>query len=312
MPDLTSDLPLSRRALLGTGASLGIGAVLASCSDGSTAAGAPQAPPIDAAAAGLPYRQSDPRWGSDLMWDRDLVLQAATELDGVPKADAAALIREYDDGNNISNEGCQLTCIAMVMRLFDPHAEPAWTPATLNRAAHDGFEYTLSGLSLTTLYPDIAADMTEGKIQLLAKEEYPSGVKPWPPMHVSSSPLARAYLSLSPRERSGVLVMLKTGTYDDTVASHYVLLDPDSTQTPSTNDALILDPAMPLDAKGQWRLSDSAEVITEDPDIASGWKENGITPTRIAGVWAFARWDAAAAKPLIGSFVNAWASELGR
>jgi len=129
---------------------------------------------------------------------------------------------------------------------------------------------------------------------------------------VSSSPLARAYLSLSPRERSGVLVMLKTGTYDDTIASHYVLLDPGSNQAPSTNDALVLDPAMPLEANGPWRLSDSAKLITEDPEIAAGWKENGITPTRIAGVWAFAKWDAAAAKPLVGSFVNAWASELGR
>ena len=312
MPDLTSDLPLSRRALLGTGASLSIGAVLASCSDGSTAAAAPQAPPIDPAAAGLPYRQSDPRWGHDLMWDRDLVLRAATELDGVPRADAAALIHQYDDGNNISNEGCQLTCIAMVMRMFDPQAEPAWTPGTLNRAAHEGFEYSLSGLSLTTLYPDIAADMTEGKIQLLAKEEYPPGVKPWPRMRVSSSPLARAYVSLSPRERSGVLVMLKTGTYDDTVASHYVLLDPSSTQGPSVNNALILDPAMPFGAKGPWRLSDSAKTITEDPEIEAGWKESGITATQISGVWALARWDAAAAKPLVGSFVNAWAKQLAR
>ena len=312
MNEPDSEHSFTRRSLLGTGASLGIGAALASCSDGSSAGAAPPAPPIDPIAAGLPYRQSDPRWRDDLMWDRDLVLRAATELDGVPEADAAALIREYDDGNNISNEGCQLTCIAMVMRLFDPQADPAWTPGTLNRAAHEGFEYTLSGLSLATLYPDLAADMTEGRVQLLAKEEYPAGVRPWPHMHVSDSPLARAYLSLSPSERSGVLVILKTGTYDDTVASHYVLLDPGSTQSSGVNDALVLDPAMPLDEDGQWRLSDSARVITEDPDIKAQWEQAGITPTRIAGVWAFARWDAAAASPLVGRFISAWASELAR
>jgi len=307
-----TDLAVSRRALLGAGASLGIGAVLASCSDTSSALNGPAAPPIDAAAKWLPYRQSDPRWGNDLMWRRDLVLRAATELDGVPEADAASLIREYDDGNNISNEGCQLSCIAMILRLFDPDADPAWTPATLNEAAHENFEYTLSGLSLTALYPDIAADMTEGRVQLLAKEEYPAGVKPWPRMQVSDSPLARAYLSLSPTERSGVLVMLKTGTYDDTVSSHYALLDPSSTESASTKDAMVLDPAMPAEADRPWRLSDSAEVITADSDIAAGWEQNGITPTQIAGAWAFARWDATAGKPMIGSFVKAWAQELAR
>jgi len=304
--------PLSRRTLLGAGASLGIGALLASCADESNSEVRSLAPAIDARAAGLPYRQDDQRWGSDLMWDRNLVLRAATELDGLSKADAAALIREYDDGNNIANEGCQLTCIAMVMRLFDPQANPAWTPATLNDAAHKGFEYTLSGLSLTTLYPDIAADMTEGHIQLLAKEEYPAAVEPWPRVTVSESPLVSAYLSLSPRERSGVIVMLKTGTYDDTVASHYVLLDPDSRESATVADALILDPAMPLEAKGPWRLSDSAKLITGDPEIQNGWKQDHITPTQIGGAWAFARWDAKAGRPFANSFVKAWASELAR
>jgi len=300
----------NRRALLGAGATLGAGVLLAGCGETASGSAAAGGPPLNAAAAGLPYRQDDPRWGSDPMWDRRLVIKAATELDGRSAAEAEHLIRQYADGNTIANDGCQLTCIAMALRLFDPHADPTWTPATLNDAAHENFYYTLSGLSLTTLYSDIASDMTDGAVQLLAKEEYLSGQKPWPRVSASQSALVRAYRSLAPEDRSGVLVMVKTGTWDDTVASHYVLIDPDGSQSPDDPNARILDPVMPLDKKGPWRLSDSAEVITQDEAIAAAWKRDGITPTQIGGAWAFARWEQAKARPLAGGFVEAWAKEL--
>ncbi|MEI7560449.1 MAG: hypothetical protein WCJ63_07630, partial [Actinomycetes bacterium] len=63
---------------------------------------------------------------------------------------------------------------------------------------------------------------------------------------------------------------------------------------------------------GPWRLSDSAELITGDPEIQNGWKQDHITPTQIGGAWAFARWDAKAGRPFANSFVKAWASELAR
>jgi hypothetical protein len=260
----------------------------------------------------MPYRQDDPRWGSDLMWDRRLVLRAATELDGRSAADAAQLIHQYPDGNNLANEGCQLTCISMVLRMFDPAASPAWTPKTLNKAAHESFYYTLSGLSLTTLYADIASDLTEGAVQLLGKEEYPPAQANWKRVRVNQSPLARAYRSLTPAERSGVLLMVKTGTWDDTVASHYVLLDPDAVESPNSADARILDPAMPAGPKRTWRLTDSAKLITTDPDIAAGWKSDAISPTELAGAWAFARWDKSTARPLAAKFAKAWAAEIAR
>ena len=311
LPQADPATVISRRSLLAAGASLGAGVVLSSCSSEDTT-GQATGPPVDAAKAGMPYRQDDPRWGSDLMWDRNLVIKAATELDGRPSAEAEALIREYPDGNNIANEGCQLTCIAMVLRLFDPQASPTWTPATLNRAAQDAFYYTRSGLSLTTLYSDLASEMTDGGTQLLAKEEYLPGVAPWPRVTTASSTLVRAYRSLTPGQRSGTLLMIKTGTYDDTIASHYVLLDPSETDSPDIADARILDPAMPADAQLPWRLSDSAKAIKADPEIAAAWKQDGITPTQIGGAWVFARWDRSTARPLAAQFVSEWAKQINQ
>jgi hypothetical protein len=309
-----------RRVLQGGGALLGAG-VLGACAPPTTATTADGCDDaLDAALAatpdltldltGLPYRQDDPRWGSDLMWDRDKVLRAAVELNGETSDAAAALMREFPDGNTIGNEGCQLTCLAMALQLLMPDVDEPWTPRVLNQLAHEFYYYTLSGLSLTTLYGDLVSDASEGLVQLALKEEWLPGVAPWPTVTSSSSPLLRAYRRLPQAKRSRFVVVLKTGTYDDTVASHYVVLHPLDDAGPDDDDPLLLDPAQPLDDDGPWRLSDSAAQVTSDPDILDAWNSAGIQPTQLGGVWVFVRFNDARDRSLLAPLVQAWALEL--
>ena len=311
-----------RRVLQGGGALLGAG-VLSGCAAPSTTGTCDDAPDaLDAALAatpdltpdltGLPYRQDDPRWGSDLMWDRDKVLRAAVELNGETSDDAAALMRAFPDGNTIGNEGCQLTCLAMALHLLMPDVDEPWTPRVLNELAHAFYYYTLSGLSLTTLYGDLVSDASVGVVQLALKEEWLPGIAPWPRVTSSSSPLLRAYRRLPPAKRSRFVVMLKSGTYDDTVASHYALLHPLDDAGPDGDDPLLLDPAQPIDDDKPWRLSDSAAQITRDPDILEAWNAAGIAPTQLGGVWVFVRWNDARDRSLLSPLVHAWAQELAR
>jgi len=273
--------------------------------------GAPYVP-FDLAGLGMPYRQDDPVWSDDLMWDRELVIRAATELDGVPIGTARSLMRWFPNGNSIGNEGCMLTCLAMALRLLAPDALVAWTPRSLNRAAHELYYYTLSGLSMTTLYADIVSEVTVGKVQLALKEEYLPGVQAWPKVFPHTSALLRAWRSLTPEQRAHSVVMLKLGTYDDTVASHYVLVQPDEIDGPDDPNPLILDPAMPHQATMPWRITDSSGWITTDPAIGRAWTRDGIEPNQIGGVWVFTRWNDAHDRSRMGPLVRAWGAELAR
>ena len=259
---------------------------------------------------GLPYRQDDPAWGGDLMWDRDLVIEADVQLNGRPRDEAESLMRAFSDGNTIGNEGCQLTSMAMVLRLLAPRSSTPWTPGRLNEAAHQFYYYTPAGLSMTALYADLVSEVTDGSVQLCLKEEYLAGVAPWARQRVNTSALVRAYRSLPPEQRRDVVVMLKTGTYDDTVASHYLLLDPRDGGSPNDDNPRVLDPAMPVGETKPWRLSDSAARITSDPEIARAWAESGIEPTQIGGAWVFARCDPERGRPLVEPLVKAWAAEM--
>ena len=294
-------------AAAGLGGAVGVGAAKAASGseipEGSF-------PPLNPDGAGLPYRQDDPRWGHDLMWDRGLVLDVARQKEGFSAVDADALIREFPDGNNIANEGCQLTCLAMVLRLLDPSHKPAWTPGNLNAAAHDGLYYTLSGLSVSTLYADIVSDLTDGLVQLIAKEEYPAGQSPWPSVTTATSPLASAYLSLDQKQRGSCLMMLKTGTWDDTVASHYVLIDPTTSASSTETNPDLLDPAMPANHNGSWTLTDSARWILQDPEIEKAWHKQGITASQIGGAWAFSLFDRESGLNSSSPLVASWAKQL--
>jgi len=293
-----------RRAAV-AGAGLGAGALL-------PAAGAPAAPGNATPAfdlSGLPMRQDDPRWADDLMWNRRRVIRAA-RAGGMGRSEAESLLWDYPDGNSIGNEGCQLTCMAMALHLLAAPHRPAWTPRTLNRAAHSRLFYTLSGLAMNTLYADLVSEVTGGSVQLTIGENYLPGVKGWTPAYCDTAPLVRAYRGLAPGDRAGMVMMLKTGTYDDTMASHYLLLDPNSSQPAGERDAEVLDPAMPAGRSGRWTLSDSAKWITQDPDIRREWRRAGIGDTQVGGAWLFARRDRSTGHPALGALPAAWTAEL--
>jgi hypothetical protein len=44
---------------------------------------------------GLLYRQSDPAWGKDLMWDRAKVMEVHRHYNGASKAKAEGLLRDF-------------------------------------------------------------------------------------------------------------------------------------------------------------------------------------------------------------------------
>ena len=105
----------------------------------------------------LPYRQDDPTWGRELMWDRAKVMEVHRRYNDASEQEASGLLRDFrGSGNTIANEGCLLTCLAMVLRLLAPRG--SWTPGTLNKFARQGIYYTPAGLSMATLYADIVCE----------------------------------------------------------------------------------------------------------------------------------------------------------
>ena len=295
--------------MVGAGAAVSAGSLLtAATASASPGIPVPEGPLLNL--AGMPYRQDDPRWGKKRMWDRKEVIKVAREFNDETREDAESLLYPYKDGNNIANEGCMLSCLAMVLKLLAPAARPGWNPGTLNRAAQDSYYYTRSGLSMVTLYPDLVSEMSEGRVGLVMAQDYLPGVKGWTRVFANSSQLVRAYRALSPGQRSNYLVMIKTGTYDDTAASHYMLLHPNSEQSPDEADALVLDPAEPRSHKGNWTMTDSAKWILQEPQIKREWRKAGIQPTQIGGAWIFSRWDKTTAAPLIGPLMQSWAQQL--
>jgi len=244
------------------------------------------------------------------MWDRDRVIATHTCGNDASPEEADGLLREFAKGNTIGNEGCLLTSLAMVLRILDRTRGTSWTPAVLNDEAHKLNYYTLAGLSMAPLYADIVSEVTEGEVQMCAKEEYLSGEPSWPRTYASSSWLVRGYRQLSPHNRRHFAVMLKTGTYDDTIASHYVLLDPEQVGGPEEDDPNILDPAKPLKTDGPWRLSNSAKRICRDRHIRAEWEEKKIEPLQLGGVWLFARWRTSRDRMLLEPIATAWATQL--
>ena len=244
-------------------------------------------------AVSLPYRQSDPAWGKDLMWDRDKVMDVHRRYNGASQAEAAHLLRTFRGGNTIAKEGCLLTCLAMVLRLLAPRGR-YWTPRKLNKFASDNLYYTRAGLAMVTLYANMVCEASKGEVQLLLKEEYLSGEPRWARTQASECLPVRAYRMLSLPERRHVVIVLKIGTYDDTVASHFVLVDPANPGSPEDDDIPILDPDQPMkSAKRVWRLSDSSRRMRQDGEIGKLWRRHRIGDLQLAGVWVFARWESA-------------------
>jgi hypothetical protein len=255
-----------------------------------------------------PFRQDDPEWSADVMWDRGKVMEVHRRYNGKSAAQAKSLLRAFRAGNTIGNEGCLITCLAMVLRLLAAKGN-GWTPKKLNHFAQDRLYYTPAGLSMATLYADLVCEASNGEIQLLLKEEYLSGETAWPRTTASICVPLRAYRGMSPRSREDLILMLKTGTYDDTVASHFVVVDPLDPGPVDADDVAVLDPAQPLgSSKRPWFLSDSSRRICEDAKIRAKWRRTGILDLQLAGVWVFARWVSSKEAVLGGSFLKAVAS----
>jgi hypothetical protein len=235
-------------------------------------------------------------------------MEVHQRYNGKSEAEARTLLQCFRGGNTIGNEGCLLTCLAMVLRLLTGRSNK-WTPRKLNRIARDQLYYTSAGLSTATLYADLVCEASKGEVQLLLKEEYLPGETGWPRTTASTCVPLRAYRGMSLRNREDVTLMLKTGTYDDTMGSHFVLVDPSDPGPANAEDVPILDPAQPLkSSKRPWFLSESSRRICEDEKIRAEWHRAGIRDLQLAGVWVFARWVSNSDAVLGGSFLKAVAS----
>lgn len=258
-----------------------------------------------------PYRQHDPLWNSDLMWEHETVISVGRFYNGFSKRKAQGFLWKYREGNTIGNEGCLITCLSMVLQLLYQD-EGQWTPARLNTYAQQNLYYTLSGLSMVTLYADLVGEASKGHVQLLLKEEYHPGNTCYPKKFCSSCLPIQAYLSLPKNEQMQCTVMIKTGTYDDTFASHYMLVDTNHAK-PSHDDIAVLDPCQPLNSKKPiWLISDSSKVLRKDRSIRTEWNHLHIHSLQIAGVWVFCRWQPTCHRILGEPFIAALYRELTR
>jgi hypothetical protein len=246
------------------------------------------------------------------MWDRQAVIAVHQQYNHKNKTEASALLRPFRTGNTIGNEGCLLTSLAMVLRLLDQNPG-RWSPKELNAFAHKQLYYTPCGLSMATLYADLVCEASRGEAQLLLKEEYLSGEPDWPPTYASMCMPLRAYRALSASDRRDVVVMIKIGTYDDTVGSHFLLVDQANPGLQDDDDLAVQDPAEPLPSvKAPWRLSDSSRHIRKDNKIREAWRKAGVRDLQLAGVWVFARWLSGRDAMLGGTFLRAMAALTGR
>src|SRR5216683_5962748 len=130
------------------------------------------------AAVRWPYRQDDPAWKDDVMWSRAAVMDVHQRYNRASKTAASRLLRQFESGNTIDNEGCLVASLAMVLRLLARRG-PYWTPRTLNRFARQRLYYTPPGLAMATLYADLVLEASNGEVQLVLKEEYLPGERGW-------------------------------------------------------------------------------------------------------------------------------------
>lgn len=250
-----------------------------------------------------PFRQADPAWRNVRMWNSEKAAQAHHRYNGIPPREAKSL---FSDGDTIATQGCLLTCLAMTLRLLNPNSK-SLNPATLNKKAKAELFYSDCLLSDVALYSDLVADMSNGKVQVCIQEQYLAGEGGLPPRYASKCSVLRGYRKLPPAQRSAFVIMLKIGTHDDSFASHYVLVDPDSPGAPDDDDVPLLDPDQPDGPRAKpWRLSDSYRRLRKDR-IAREWRKAGIQNRQLSGAWAFARWTRA--NSLAGHLLDSMASD---
>ena len=117
----------------------------------------------------------------------------------------------------------------------------------------------------------------------------------------------RAYRELKEPDRKNIVIMVKVGTYNDTIGSHFLLVDQAKPGEPADNDFIVLDPAKPLGKKATWRLSESRHRIRQDKEIDQAWTNAQVVDLQLAGVWVFARWLSATDECLGKAFLLAMA-----
>jgi len=199
--------------------------------------------------------QDDPRWANQVMWEKV----------------------------TIENEGCLLTSLSMILALLDKKNTKLSRPDMLNDYAQKTEYY-----SEAQLYADICLDASNGRVQLLAKEEYLASEEGWIPHFASDSYLLKLYRVLPPELRENYAVMVKIGVHDDTFASHYLLVHPDEPGDSDDNDFMVLDPAQPHGCKvTNWMLSNSYKQISKDLKIKDELNMCNIHVLQISGVWLF-------------------------
>ena len=232
-----------------------------------------------------PLRQADPAWRNVKMWVSSKVVEVHHRYNGASLQDAKQLVGD----DTIKTQGCQLTCLAMTLRLLNRGGR-SWTPATLNKKAKDLLFYSDALLSNVALYSDLVAEVSNGKVQVCMQEQYFSGEGVLPRRYASKCSILRGYRRLPPAQRHDFVIMLKMGTHDDSFASHYVLVAPNSPGAPDDNDVPLLDPDQPDEPRATpWCLSNADKRLRENEEIAAAWREARIRPLQLSGVWAFAR-----------------------
>lgn len=251
-----------------------------------------------------PYRQWDSRWGNDTMSVKDKLIGVHLAVNGKTLAD----VRDWEWGDTIGTDGCLLTSLAMTLCLLDRRGR-RWTPGTLNRRARELLFYSDAGLSIVPLYADLVADVTQGRVQLCAQEQYFAGEIGQRWRTPKLCPLLRGYRALPESRRADFVVMLKLGTQDDNFASHYVLVDPERPGSPDDDDVAILDPDQPNPKRKRvspWLLSDSYRRLHDNEDFRREWKGRvRWKEKQLAGVWAFARWRKRGRRCLAGDLFKA-------
>src|SRR5437773_9431618 len=100
----------------------------------------PPSPPDEPAGCRWPFRQNDPEWSQDVMWDRATVTALHRKYNRASGRAAESLLRKCEDGNTLANEGCLVASLAIVLSLLAPR-QPFWTPRRLNTFAQKRMFY---------------------------------------------------------------------------------------------------------------------------------------------------------------------------
>lgn len=229
------------------------------------------------------FLQTDPDWSETPIWSLDLVSAAIGSHEAKKRLRAGTTIRD---------QGCQLCCLAMVLHQLHREAVKPWDPASLLEEAREDY-LSDDGVSLAPLYADLCADVSDGRVQLLAKEVFSAGGRQ---PKLSEVGLVRAYRdgSLPEDKRDALMVMLRIGTHDETEAAHYLLLDPDDSGSADSDDALVLDPDMPESTpRGSWTFANAwsrfLDPRTDEGVRARAVKAEHVEFGQVAAVYLFGR-----------------------